>query len=344
VSDYLLAEGFGPFKDGVHTQGSDIEVIGQWASYAQDFSLTDKGDGRKWLTSAGSTVAIGLASTAWTTTATISVCFRLFAGTRHRTELFQLRDGASFIGFISIDTSGQIYYNIGEFGIRGMTAGVLATSTPVALGVSTHVEVRITLHNSTGTVKIYLDGVLTADESGLDTISNGASCTSILFNGFSASYGFRVGWKITDIIFHKSSTPVGDLQVPFVIDDTAGTDDDFTPSAGSNEDNVDEIGPDEDATYNSSETPGERDSFTGDGVALGDIKTVLHYVRARKEAAGAATLLIGALHGGSEDQSAAKAVTETYSNLTEFFDTCPSTAAAWSAAEVAAAENTMEVG
>jgi len=344
MSDYLLAEGFGPFKDGTHTQGADIEVIGQWASYAQNFSLTDIADGRKWLTSAGSTLAVGLAATGWTTTATISACFRLYPTTRDRTELFQLRDGGSFIGSISIDTSGQIYYNIGAFGTPDMTSGIKATSAALALNTPTHVEVRVTLHNATGTVQIYLNGVLSVSVANLDTLANGASCTSILFNSYSAGVGFRVGWKITDIIFHKSSTPVGVLQVPFVIDDAAGTDADFTPSAGSNEDNVDEIGPDEDATYNSSETPGDRDGFTGDGLALGDIKTVLHYVRARKEAAGAATLLIGALHGGSEDQSAAKAVTETYSNLTEFFDTCPSTAAAWSAAEVAAAENTMEVG
>ena len=108
---------------------------------------------------------------------------------------------------------------------------------------------------------------------------------------------------------------------------------------------VDEVGPDEDATYNESDgTAGHRDSFETAGVSSVTVLSVGVLTRARKTSTGAATLLLGIAEGGTEEQSAAKALTEDYLTMVEFFDVNPDTLAAWTPAEVTAAEHSYEVG
>ena len=345
ASDYLLAESFGPFKNGQHVQGTDREILGQWSAYANNFSLTDIGDGRKWITRDTATKKLELAASIEDLT-TLSFCCRIFPTSRSLVSLWRLRDGSSNLGHIGINGSGQVVYSTHQTGI--LTESIVHTSSAIPLDTGTDIEVKVVLHASAGSVTVDFNGAEDSETTGIDTIYVGTSCDNVHFNGHGAStadeYGWPDGWKGTDLIIHKASSPVGDLQCPYIPDDTAGTDSDFTPSAGNNEDNIDEIGPDEDTTYNESDgTSGHRDGFTGDGVASGDIKTVLHLARARKTGAGAGSVKLGALHSASEDQSSAKALSESYLNLVEFFDTCPSTSSAWTPAQVAAAENTIEV-
>jgi hypothetical protein len=349
MSDFLLADGFGNLSDGSHLVASDREILGkQWVSYTNNFAVSDMGDGRKWLMSNGSTVKLGIQSVDFAAQTTLSFCFRIFMDDRDLTNLFFLYDGTTYIYQIGIDASGRVIYGGWNnlYLQPSLTSSIVATSSILPLNTPIHCEVKIVLGNGTdGEVHFYINGVLDTSVTGIDTIRAGTSCTNIVVNAYDDAWGFPPNWKLSDIIVHNKATPIGGAGVYYVGSDTAGTDADFTPSAGSNENNVDEIGPDEDTTYNESDgTIGHRDSFTGDGVTGLNVLSVCAVVRARKTASGPAFLSVGVLHGGSEDQAAEVALTEEYETFVHFVDENPSTSAPWATAAVGAAEVTMEVG
>jgi len=344
MSDFILADGFGNLSDGTHTAGSTREILGdQWSAFSYDFSIEDRADGRKWMTNNGSTSRLNLYTGTLGGLTTVRLCFRVIRSSSADVKVASLFDGSDNLGGIHINASGQLVYSTGD----RPTSGVVATGPTIPLNTETFVEVVVVLATGTGgSVAFYVNGAHSSTTSSIDTIDSGTSLTAIRFFYHASlhTYGIPNGWKFSDIVLHSGSSPIGDLGVFYVESDTAGTDSDFTPSAGNNENNVDEIGPDEDTTYNESDgTSGHRDSFTGDGISNVDVLSVGTLVRARKTSTGVASLLVGALHSGSEDQSAAKALSEDYLTLIEFFDDCPSTSSSWTTAQVSAAEASYEV-
>ena len=348
MSDFLLAEGFGNLSDGTHTAGSEREILGnQWTGYANAFVIADRSDGRKWL-SVSSSNEIALQSKAFPDPTTVAVCFRVY---RHSNEgctgIIKLKNpSGNAFGFVGINTSGNVIYNRSSTG--SWWADTVATSTEaVPLDTETFVEVRVTIGDGTdGAVSFYLNGVLSNTVSSIDTADGtAAGLRSIEFGESStASETLRAGWTFGDIIVHVGSSPIGDVGVYFVPADADGADTDFTPSAGDNFECVDEIGPDEDTTYNESDgTAGHRDSFETAGVTGFTVLSVGVLARAKKTDTGAATLLLGAIHGASEDQSSAFTLSEDYLTFLELFDDCPS-GGSWDSTKVTAAEVSYEVG
>jgi len=347
MSDFLLADGFGNLADGAHVAATDRSPLGsQWTSFSADFVLTDRSDGRKWLSVATSR-KISLQSRDLGAISTVAICFRVYRADATSCVFIKLVNAANEMGWIGINAAGSIVYSNGRYGVAG-DAVVATSSDAVPTTTETFVEVRVTLGDTAaGAVSFYLNGVLSNTVSGIDTCYNFTRTTlqSIVFGAsLTAADTLIAGWKYGDIIVHTGSSPIGDVGVYYRPVDADGADSDFTPSAGANYQCADEIGPDEDTTYNESDgTAGHRDSFETAGVAGMSVLSVGVMVRARKTDAGAATLLLGAIHGASEDQSSAKALTEDYLTLVEFFDDCPS-GGAWDAAKVTAAELSHEVG
>ena len=348
MSDFLLADGFGNLSDGTHTAGATREILGeQWTGFSQSFVIVDRSDGRKWLTVA-SAARPQLQSGVLGDPSTFSICFRIYRGSATAHCLVKLMNAAGVIGWITIDNAGTMGYNIGSAGSPTDTTTITATTT-IPLATEMFVEMRFVLGDAAaGSVAFYINGTLSNTRAGIDTCygAGRTSLRSIIVGEAAANaYGLQSGWKYGDIIMHTAAAGIGDVGVFYRPMDADGASSDFTPSAGANFECADEIGPDEDTTYNESDgTAGHRDSFETAGVSAMSVLSVGVIVRARKTAAGAGTLLLGAIHGASEDQSSAKAMTSAYLTHVEFFDTCPSTAAAWSAAEVTAAELSYEVG
>jgi len=125
--------------------------------------------------------------------------------------------------------------------------------------------------------------------------------------------------------------------------DAAGTNSDWTPSAGSNHENVDEVGPDGDTTYNSSGTTTDKDSLTHDGGNDFDaVLAVEVLARARKEDASDGSLKLGVLHDASESQGDAHTLSTDYTYYSDIFEVNPSTSLAWTPAELEATEMSYE--
>jgi len=344
MSDFLLADGFGNLTDGVHTSGAEREVLGeQWQSYAYAFTIVDRADGRKWLTMALDRKP-ALVSKTFGDPSTFSICMRLYRGDAVACTLVQLINAAGGLGWITIDSGGTMGYHVLTLGTPVAT---FTCGAAIPLATETFVEMRFVLSDTVGSIAFYLNGVLINTVSGIDncTATGRTSLRSVVYGqGQTLTQVFRVGWKYSDFIVHTAAAGIGDVGVFYVPADADGADADLTPSAGANWQCIDDIGPDEDTTYNESDgTAGHRDSFETAGVAGMAVLSVGTLVRARKTDTGVATLLLGAIDGASEDQSAPKVLAESYLTFIEFFDDAPA-GGAWNAAKVTAAEFSYEVG
>ena len=347
MSDFLIADGFGNLSDGVHTLGVEREILGeQWPSLIGNFHISDvAADGRKWIRTEFPAISanIGLYNTT-TSTASLFVAFRIYPTDRTATPVCVFRDAGSTLGYINVNGAGEIEYVRGQHIFSG--GAVIATSSVLPLNAATHVEMEIVWDNVNGEIEIFLNGVSDVAVAGVDTINAGTECDNMRWVPGVTFAIWKGGWKLTDLIVHVGATHLGDAGVYYREEDADGADDDFTPSGGAvdNFTMVDEIGPDEDATYNESDgTSGHRDSFETAGIAGATVLSVQVLTRARKTGGGASSLLLGIEEGGTEEQSAAKALTVDYLTLSEFFDLNPDTLAAWTPAEVTAAENSYEV-
>jgi hypothetical protein len=124
--------------------------------------------------------------------------------------------------------------------------------------------------------------------------------------------------------------------------DTAGSAANFTPSAGSNYENVDDIGSDDDATYNYSTTSTTKDQIAHSYSLDVDPLVVQPLAMGRYEST-AESLKVGILSNTTEDLDTAKALGATYSGVRgKLYVTDPDTASAWSASGADAAETVYE--
>jgi len=122
----------------------------------------------------------------------------------------------------------------------------------------------------------------------------------------------------------------------------AGTATGWTPSTGSNWQNVDDTAPNDDADYNSTSTAGATDTF-----ALGDLATtpaaiygVQACVEIRKDDAGSRSAALVLRSGGTAYVGATQSVLDAYTVLREIWEADPATGLPWTAAAV----NNLEVG
>jgi hypothetical protein len=153
-------------------------------------------------------------------------------------------------------------------------------------------------------------------------------------------------WDIDDMYLANSSGSgvtdvVGDVYVERLLPDGAGDSTQFTPSAGSNFQNVDDATPDDDTTYNASSTAGHKDLFT-----VGDLTQPVDTVYgvqvcnyAKKDNPGVALNTV-VKSGASESTDAVGATLDNYQFNTSIFETNPDGGGAWTESSV----NSMQIG
>jgi hypothetical protein len=107
---------------------------------------------------------------------------------------------------------------------------------------------------------------------------------------------------------------------------------------------VDEIPPDEDATYVFSSTPGQKDlyGFPNADPTTADVSAVVVEVRARKDDGGTRTIAPTITSGGTALDGPTQAVGTTYSQFQSIYENDPNTSAQWTLAAVNAAVAGMD--
>lgn len=255
--------------------------------------------------------------------------------------LCRINDGASSQVTIGSGADGAIKAWRGNE--AGTLLGTSAAAGLLSLNTWAHIEIKVKIDNSTGTVEVRVNGVTALSLSGIDTQATAnAYATAITFCGpdgtNTADFDNIV---VMDNAGTRNNNFLGEGIMETLYPSAAGTAAQWTPSAGSNYQNVDETGNhDSDTTYNETNTAGQKDlhaasnlSSTGGSVAGAKLTTF-----ARKTDAGTREIAQVVNFGGGESQRATNTLTSSYAAYSEVFETDPGDSQALTPSKVNAAE------
>jgi hypothetical protein len=243
---------------------------------------------------------------------------------------------------IGLNTSGQVFIQLG-------TSTILATSAeagPVfAANVWHYLEIEAFVHDTTGFVRVYRDGVLLVAAENADTRGQAGSDLVELIrfignNGGGTGDGPNI-WSIDDIYVLDASTRLGQCRVSTLLPYADTADADWTPlGAGSHFAEVDDDNGD--TSYIASDTASDLDMFDVEDLAF--TPQAVHAVqiswRARKDDAASREVRSRIRSDAATANSATRTLTSSYLYYHEVFEQDPDAAGLWTGAAVAA----MEIG
>lgn len=227
-----------------------------------------------------------------------------------------------------------------EFTRNGTVLGT--SSIGVNAGQYNYFEIKATINDTTGVGVVKINGVTVINLSGVDT-RNGANAVvnevylpsdavGALVPILSASFD---DVYILDTTGATNNDFLGDVQVRAIFPTGAGNYTQWTPSAGSNWQNVDDNPPNDDTDYNSESTAADKDSFVFGDVtpASGTVYAVAVNLHARKDDAGTRTIRSLARLSGTDAFGVNVNITTSYTNYQQVMETKPG-GGAWSITDV----------
>lgn len=151
---------------------------------------------------------------------------------------------------------------------------VLATTATAALSINTwtHIELKVTIDPSAGTVSLYINSVLAINLTGQNTRATANSTANVVALGTTTSPAVGSNWDYDDVIVYDSQStdangftdivgPIGDCGLVWLLPTGAGTTTQWTPDSGSNYARVNEATPDGDTSAVDDGTVGHIDTY-----------------------------------------------------------------------------------
>lgn len=258
---------------------------------------------------------IGMAQTA---------IFWLKENTTNQVALYSLSDGR-----LSVVRYNNAYL--------GSTA-----SQVIFLSQWNYVEFKVTVHNTTGSAVVRVNGVEVLNLTNQDTSNTGNPWyNNVQLNG-NATMSYFDDFYWCNAEGSTNNDFLGDCRVETLYPNGAGTYSQWTPSAGSNYENVDETTPDDDTTYNAADAINEKDTYALGNLATsaGTIYGIQTNLYARKDDAGSAK--IKPLHyiNATDYLGTEMSIGDSYYDYFDIAETNPDTASAWTVSDV----NALETG
>lgn len=282
-------------------------------------------------------------------TATVGVAFLQSATNAAARDLVTFCDSGNTAQFgLGINTSNKLIV------WRGTPSTVVATSTTATITNSQwyYLEIQATIHNTTGAYEVRLNGAQVADltATGVNTrnTSNNQT-TGILIGAVNSSPTGFFYWDdvyITDTSGGSNTGFLGECRVQTIVPTGAGASAQFTASAGSNWQNVDEIGASgaaDNTDYNSSSTAGHVDSLAITSTSITGSPTIYGIalcMTARKDDVGTRTMRTRLKSSSAVSTGTTQTLLASYYTYRTAHLTDPNTSAAWTASGV----NAMELG
>jgi len=230
---------------------------------------------------------------------------------------------------------------------RGTT--ILAAST-VSLrpGAYHYIELKMTVHDTTGSATLKINGVEQFALTNIDT-KVGATTTAqgARFYGNSTVQAYTYDdIYICDTTGSVNNDFLGSIRVDGILPDGAGDDTDWTPSAGANYAAVDENPQDDDTTYVEDSTSTNRDLYNYASMAGVDVIKGLQMNSTGRETDETNYTLKQPCKSSTTLSTDAGVVlnTQSYITKTRILEQDPHTSVAWIEAGVNAAQFGVEVG
>jgi hypothetical protein len=231
------------------------------------------------------------------------------------------------------------------------TYNLIATRAGTTLGTATaaitdgtwmYVEFKTTIHDTTGTFIVKVNGVEVLNLSSQDTRNGGTGYVDQVAlgnpNGNNSNHTIDFDdWYVLD---DTGSAPnndfLGDVRVAALLPNGAGNSTQMTASAGSNYQTVDENTPNGDTDYVSETTVGEKDTYTMTNLPTNAdaVYGVKEAVYARKDDAGAVTLRQVIRTGGTDYEGGDIALLDSYKFFQAIREQNPNTTAAWTQSDI----------
>jgi hypothetical protein len=250
-------------------------------------------------------------------------------------------------GFMTIEQfSGVciVYSLTPDYGINVYRGGgsLLGSS---AIGITTYavwsyIETYIKIDDSAGAVIVKVDGGEVINETGLDTSRySGQEIQRICLAANNNQKTMRF-----DDLYVNDSEFMGEIKVVTKLPNANGTYGDFAPSAGTNYEMVDEVTPDDDATYNQGNALGDKDSFT---IPTSGIDGEIVGVQLSNYARKTGTKITGIKNlvrvGGNDYLGDEEFLGTEYNYRTTLHEVNPDTSNPWNKGSIEAAEFGIEV-
>lgn len=246
----------------------------------------------------------------------------------------------------SMDTTAgavQLSLSVDDAGFY-LVVGNTVVASPGFLGVVIgnwyHGEIKMVL-GSSGSFQFKLNGVTAINYTG-NTISTANSWTDQIAFGCIDGFGLNttslssifmydnIGGAPNDFVGIRriyTLMPVADSATSGLNQFTTNP----TQTTGNHFKNVNEVPPDDDASYNSSSTVGQRESYRVQPLpsTVTNIVTVSPFNRARLDDAGTHTQKITARNSSTDALGTAQGLTASYTYFQDSFPADPSTGVAW---------------
>lgn len=256
--------------------------------------------------------------------------------------LIQFVDSGTLHTDLRLDGTGHLFFTR-----NGTTIGSVGT-TALSSGVYYYIEVKVTIADApSGVASCRINGVDELVQTTLDTRNAAnASANSVRFFGIGSNQSYAGSYDdlyICDGTGGVNDNYLGDIRVAALLPTAAGNSTQYTPSAGSNYQNVDDATPDGDTTYNDSSTTSQKDTFAMGNLptnATGNIKGLQLLTYDRKTDAGARTLRHVTRTASTDYESANITQLDTFIYHATLQDVNPNTTTAWTESDV----NGMEAG
>ena len=263
--------------------------------------------------------------------------------------LLALMDSASGVAgtyqlALRVDAGGHLVVGTGSNG----TGTTIATSSNVfSANTWYHIEVKATIHNTTGAVEVRVNGTST----GWITAQTGKNTRGQSSNNYMDVVELMTAQGSStyhdDFYFLSSASPnndfLGPIKIVTAFPSGAGNSAQWVGNFASNFTNVQELAGDGDSTFNQSATANQVDLFTFDDMPAGTIMAVQDVMMARQDAGVPRTVRTKFRSGSTDYSGTSFAMAGSYQFHCDPRDVDPATGSAYVVADFAAQERGYEL-
>lgn len=262
------------------------------------------------------------------------------AGVTVNNPVIIFRDGTTDQVLVRVNTSAKLEVVNGDGTVLGTGTTSITTTT------FWYLEFKATIGSSSA-YEVRLNGVTEISGTGDTQNTANAYVTAVRF----APSGHNITFDdcyIADTAGANNNDFLGAIRIEAILPSGAGNTTGFTPSAGSNYECVDEADANDDTDYVSAASVGTKDTYAmGDLATLtaGTVRAVAFVPQARVDTSGARDVGGVARTGGADHDTSAQATVNStsYKQPVLFMEQNPDTGAAWTIAEINAAEFGLKI-
>jgi hypothetical protein len=242
---------------------------------------------------------------------------------------------------VGVSQAGQLLLYRGDPNLGALLGGGGVT---LSTGTYYRVEIRATIHDSTGIAQVRVDGQLVIDFTG-DTRSGGnANIQQVQFGAGRYQFGSTAVFIHDDIAINDTEGSVnnswpGQSAIYAIRPEGPGTYSQLTrggADSGANWSQVEEAPPTDDTDYVESPTADEKDSYAGSAcpTPAGTVRAVNWIARAKQDVAGAASVARFIRVNGSDQAGSDQQLDTSWKYYQELMEVNPATGVAFTIADL----------